>query len=207
MSNPINTYFISDLHFGHENVIKFDNRPFRDLEHMHRVLINNWNSIVRPKDVIYVIGDIGLCKGEILYNIIKQLNGMKILIMGNHDKNSPTFYLRAGFSSVQYSASIMVAKEIVTMNHYPLLGVPYEDTTGMKGSLETDNWHKEHKFAKYALNDCGQFMHIHGHVHVDKKDRMRGKQYNVCAKANGYKPVSMIEIQRQVQIKKDRQNG
>ena len=51
-------YFTSDLHFGHENVIRFNNRPFRDEREMSRVLITNYNSIVRPDDTVYLLGDL-----------------------------------------------------------------------------------------------------------------------------------------------------
>ena len=54
-----NIYFTSDWHVGHDNVLKFDNRPFKDVDHMHRVLINNYNSTVKPDDVCYFLGDMG----------------------------------------------------------------------------------------------------------------------------------------------------
>ena len=51
-------YFTSDLHFGHENVIRFNNRPFRNEREMSRVLITNYNSIVKPDDTVYLLGDL-----------------------------------------------------------------------------------------------------------------------------------------------------
>lgn len=45
-------YYITDLHFDHTNVIKFDNRPFKDVEEMNNALINNWNSVVKKSDNI-----------------------------------------------------------------------------------------------------------------------------------------------------------
>ena len=50
-------YYISDLHFDHTNVIKFDNRPFKDVEEMNNALIHNWNSVVKKNDIVYVLGD------------------------------------------------------------------------------------------------------------------------------------------------------
>ena len=49
--------YISDLHFGHRNVIGFDHRPFSDVEEMDRVLISLWNSRVSKDDEVYIIGD------------------------------------------------------------------------------------------------------------------------------------------------------
>ena len=77
--------YISDLHFGHKNVIKFDNRPFSDVEEMDRYMIDCWNSRVQEDDMVYIVGDI--CyrshKGAEWY--LSQLRGHKILILGNHD--------------------------------------------------------------------------------------------------------------------------
>ena len=36
--------YISDLHLGHANVIKFDGRPFADVDEMDRMLIEMWNA-------------------------------------------------------------------------------------------------------------------------------------------------------------------
>ena len=47
-------YYIADLHLGHENVIRFDNRPFADLEEMHRTIIDNWNRTVTAGDTVYI---------------------------------------------------------------------------------------------------------------------------------------------------------
>ena len=46
-------YYISDLHIGHANVIKFDNRPFADITEMNNKIIENWNARVRTDDTVY----------------------------------------------------------------------------------------------------------------------------------------------------------
>ena len=50
-------YYIADMHFGHENVIHFDGRPFADTEQMDEVLIQNWDERVTADDTVYVLGD------------------------------------------------------------------------------------------------------------------------------------------------------
>src|SRR6266853_1570130 len=120
-------YFTSDWHIGHANCLKFDMRPFTDLDHMHRVLVNNYNSTV-PKDGIgYFLGDMGLCASGLLKGIIDQLNGTKILIWGNHDGGVQAMY-NVGFDAVLCSASILIAGEVVTLSHHPLPGIVREDT-------------------------------------------------------------------------------
>lgn len=53
-------YYISDLHLFHEATIKFDNRPFQNLEEMHETIMKNWNSKVTNGDTVYILGDISL---------------------------------------------------------------------------------------------------------------------------------------------------
>lgn len=50
-------YYIADMHFGHQNVLRFDNRPFADANQMEEALIHNWNERVTPEDTVYVLGD------------------------------------------------------------------------------------------------------------------------------------------------------
>lgn len=78
-------WFIADTHFNHGNVIRYDNRPFRSINHMESELITNWNNVVKPDDIVYHIGDFAFGTLEMQRNLISRLNGYKILIRGNHD--------------------------------------------------------------------------------------------------------------------------
>lgn len=80
-------YFTSDLHFGHSNIIKYCNRPFRDTKEMEEILIRNWNDIVTPEDSVFVLGDVFFCGREHAKDILDRLNGFKYLCRGNHDPN------------------------------------------------------------------------------------------------------------------------
>ena len=54
------TWFTSDLHFGHANIIEYSGRPFRDVDHMNRALIERWNALVQPADTVWVLGDVAM---------------------------------------------------------------------------------------------------------------------------------------------------
>lgn len=79
-------FYISDWHFGHKNVLAFDNRPFKSIEEMNNELIRRWNDVVSDGDIVYILGDMFWCTPSKAAPIMDQLNGQKFLIKGNHDK-------------------------------------------------------------------------------------------------------------------------
>lgn len=81
-----NTYFTSDVHWGHKNIIKYSNRPFGSVEEMNRQLIENWNARVKPDDYVFSLGDFSFMKIGQVIEILKQLNGNIYMILGNHDE-------------------------------------------------------------------------------------------------------------------------
>lgn len=77
------TFLIADTHFDHKNVITYENRPWPTVEEMNEEIIRRWNSIIRPEDRVYHLGDVSMNRNGLL--LAAQLNGRKILIKGNHD--------------------------------------------------------------------------------------------------------------------------
>ena len=78
--------FTSDLHLGHRNVIKFCNRPFENEKEMNEKLIENWNSVVDEKDIIFVLGDtFWFNDSHVIKKVLNKLNGIIYIIPGNHD--------------------------------------------------------------------------------------------------------------------------
>lgn len=190
-------FFTSDWHVGHKNVIDFDKRPFTSLEHMHRVLINNYNSTVKRGDICYFLGDMGLCKSEELKKVMSKLNGTKVLILGNHDKNTYSMYDN-GFDVVLNAGIFYIGDKRISMSHCPLPGIKREDVTDMKGAESGENWHGENRHHRFMINDVSVDFHLHGHIHsgphCDKEIRS-DRQFDVGVAANGYKPVSISEIE------------
>ena len=112
-------YYIADMHFGHENVIHFDDRPFADTEQMDEVLIQNWNERVTSEDTVYVLGDAFWKNEENSIRIIQQLNGHKHLIQGNHDRVKGK--LRPYWESIEQYAEVNDENRLVILSHYPIL--------------------------------------------------------------------------------------
>ena len=116
-------YFISDLHFGHKNVLAFDNRPFDNIEQHDQMLIDNWNRVVDIDDDVYILGDISWYNVTRTLEIFNSLNGNIHLIKGNHDaKLLKGAMLRERFMEiVDYKELFWEddGKKIV-LSHYPI---------------------------------------------------------------------------------------
>ncbi len=97
MSSTI--YLISDHHFGHENILKFTRadgsylRSFASVEEMDEFMIEAWNSVVRPQDHVYHLGDVAM-KQQSVNRMMPRLNGHKRLVRGNHDIFDTKMYMR-----------------------------------------------------------------------------------------------------------------
>ena len=96
-SSKPQTYLISDLHFDHENIIRYCARPFSDVEEMNKVLVENWNRIVSPNDTVYFLGDMSYGRDSHSSSFwVKKLNGKIVFIPGNHDRgieNMPNYQI------------------------------------------------------------------------------------------------------------------
>jgi len=79
------TYIWSDQHFGHQNIIKYSDRPFRDKFDMNEQMIANHNEVVGKNDICLWLGDIAFMGDDEANKILRRCNGYKILIVGNHD--------------------------------------------------------------------------------------------------------------------------
>lgn len=114
-------YYISDLHFCHTNILKFDNRPFQTLEEMHETIIANWNSRVSKTDTVYILGDFCWGKEEEWIPLLKKLYGHKVLIKGNHDLKNMSATLKKHFQSITDYKEITDNGCRVIMSHYPII--------------------------------------------------------------------------------------
>lgn len=116
-------YYIADLHFGHQNILSFDNRPFETVEENDNAIIARWNSAVGYDDDVYVLGDISWYNSTQTIEILKGLNGNKHLIRGNHDnKILKNPKLREQFVEItDYKEITNDSGKGLVLCHYPIL--------------------------------------------------------------------------------------
>lgn len=162
-------YFTSDLHLGHRGIIEMQKRPFADIHEMNRVLIYNYNAVVGKEDTVYILGDISHhLPVESANEMIRKLNGKKILIKGNHDKmyDSSLFEEICDFKTVSLSGRYFV------LMHYPMLSWPKKNS----GSIQIHG-------------------HIHGHEEYNLQNKKNGVlRYDVGVDANNFFPVSVKRV-------------
>lgn len=173
-------FFTSDTHFGHENIIKFCNRPFANAQEMNEALINNWNRVVGPDDTIFHLGDFAFGGSYLWNNMLDRLNGHIHLVIGNHDrKNLRQGYVQK-FDSIYPQLQINIDGRSVYLNHYPFLCYG--------GSYRGD------KDAVWQL-----FGHVHSGPFSTGKDDERLKmlfpyQYDVGVDNNNFTPISWEDV-------------
>lgn len=88
-----NKYVISDLHLGHKNILKYSG-PLRGgttSEEHDAWIIEQWNSVVRKSDLVYLLGDVAF--NEEALKKVGRLKGQKLLVRGNHDVLSTNKYM------------------------------------------------------------------------------------------------------------------
>jgi calcineurin-like phosphoesterase family protein len=112
-------FYIADMHLGHRNILRFDNRPFETVEEMEETIIHNWNGRVTEEDIVYVLGDAFWKSEKDSVRLIQRLNGHKHLIQGNHDRVHGR--LRFYWESIEHYAEIKDGNTLIILSHYPIL--------------------------------------------------------------------------------------
>ena len=168
-------YFTADTHFGHSNILRYTNRPFRSVTEMNAALCENWVAHVRERDHIYHLGDVlmphDFQETARLLEVLRKLPGRKFLIPGNHDHKylsllgwvfdeilPPIHELKVQTLDKKRTYSLVLA-------HYPLTA-----------------WNKSHHGA----------LQLYGHVH----GRFLGNQQqtDVGVDVWNYAPVTLDQI-------------
>ena len=138
---------------------------------MNEVLIENWNSVVKPDDLVYHLGDVGMHEPS---KYLKRLNGKKVLIKGNHDSPSQ---MKGCFEQVLDSAVLEIGGNKVNLSHYP-----YRENVGPYDG----------KFIFKMTKDDGKWL-LHGHTH-NSTPKIFQKSINLSVEHWNYKPASEWDI-------------
>lgn len=163
-------FITADTHFGHKEIITYENRPFQNVDEMNDAIIKNWNEHVAPNDTVFHLGDVGMCSKEVLKAILTKLNGTKILVMGNHDQElSVNEWMECGFTEV-YRYPI-IYHEFMVMQHEP----------------------------PQYINAATPFYYLYGHVHGTKMYPTISTQ-SACVSMErwNYTPADLEEIKQLV---------
>lgn len=179
ISDDSNVWFISDTHFGHKRIIQYCNRPWNhgkdengeiiatdeDVIAMDNEIIRRWNSVVKPDDIVWHLGDFALGGKQVAERVFPQLNGKINLVMGNHDHWKIDWYYGLGFNRV-YDRNVII-HDFVILTHTPLM---------------------------FLNNNC-PFFQIFGHVHDSTAYQTWTKNSCcVCVERHDYAPVSWKRI-------------
>lgn len=113
-------YFTSDTHFNHQNIIRYCARPFGSIEEMNAEIIRRCNEKVGKDDVLIHVGDFAMGKDwlENAKQILAQMNGYHIIVLGNHDR-SPKKMMEVGFKEVHTSLSLDSQYGKIFLRHAP----------------------------------------------------------------------------------------
>jgi calcineurin-like phosphoesterase family protein len=112
----MNYWFTSDHHFGHARIIELANRPFSCVQEMDEVMRERWNSIVRPGDTVFHLGDFAFADHE---TYLQRLNGQKRLTLGNHDHKNRVRKAK-GWNTIDSLLHVTVADIPLVLCHYAL---------------------------------------------------------------------------------------
>lgn len=176
-------WVISDTHFLHNNIVKYQNRP----EDHNKIMFENWNKVVGINDTVIHCGDLsaGVGKHENGYEILKQicnnLNGRKIMVRGNHDHYTEEQYNELGFEIIDNN----YIHGGILFCHYP---------------PKIDQWVKERykpiieEIIKTKLDKTINFV-VHGHSHNTKYPDLE-YCFNATVERINYTPINLNEIKR-----------
>lgn len=183
-------FVTSDHHFGHARIIELARRPFASVDDMNRVMIERWNETVAPDDVVLHLGDLALGRIEASIHLTRELNGIKLLVPGNHDRVSTAtqtgraierfshMYADAGWSILPEVLDGLRRGRRLRASHFPYKG---------------DSQLADRHIAARPIDDGVPL--IHGHTH-DEEQFSSPAEFHVGVDASAFTPISLSVIDR-----------
>jgi calcineurin-like phosphoesterase family protein len=161
-------WFTSDTHFGHAKILIHDKRPYPDIETHDQALIDNWNKVVSPGDVVYHLGDVAWhTRDEKIELLLGSLNGTLILIMGNHDHANKKIIRHKRWAKVCDYLEVTISGQPIILYHYRMV-----------------IWNRAH-YGSWAL---------HGHSHGSLPVNLHAKTFDVGTMCWDYTPISFEQV-------------
>jgi calcineurin-like phosphoesterase family protein len=170
------TFFSSDPHYDHRNIIEYCGRPFNDVDHMNETMIERWNEVVGDDDLVYLLGDFTLGAPETWAKFAHRLRGRNLLVPGNHDRLRITdsgAKKAAGFEVLDSNLVVPVDGLNLWLNHFPLR------------SHDRRGYHRPLAPGDYDVALCG-----HAHQHW----RVHDGVVNVGVDVWDFRPISLADI-------------
>ncbi len=166
--------FTADTHFGHAGALGLYRRPFASVAEMDEAMVERWNQVVGPADVIWHLGDFAVRQPPArVHDLLRRLHGRKHLIAGNND--GPGTIGDDGWDSVQHYAEITVDGVALVLCHYA-----FRTWRGLgKG-----------------------WLNLHGHSHGRLKPQAR--QIDVGVDIWDFRPIGLEQLRRNVGQRKGR---
>ena len=189
MTRFVNRFVISDHHLGHTNSwekFKLEDgsplRPFSSNEEMNETMIERHNAKVKEQDTVYFLGDVVINKKYL--ELVKRMNGRKILVRGNHDIFKDEEYREVGFEQL-HGVRVFVDKFI--LSHIPL--------------------HPDCVTERFRVN-------VHGHLHANQVMSWQvidedivykpdPRYLCVCVEQTDYTPLHFDEVEERIQDRWD----
>ena len=181
-----NIWFSADQHFEHENIIRYNNRPFHSVQEMTRALMASHLETVRAFDTVYWLGDLLFMGAKIPH--FAKTHTHTVLIRGNHDKATAEEYQKAGIREVANSLEIEYEGEKITLVHNP---VPLLAEEAKRQGVEVTGMMWDNPIVQILAESLPTKVFC-GHVHTLFKHY--GQLVNVGVDVWDYRPVSIQEV-------------
>ena len=175
-------YFTSDLHFGSDNTIKFDNRPFKHSKQFINKTIKTWNKTITKEDTLYVIGDFidyhedTKDRWKESLNLIKKVRTNVILIIGNNEKRVIKLYFDDNFEKFKEYCISIGFKNVFESANITIGNIPF---------------HVVHKPKDRKEDTLNLFGHSHRAMGLYKP-----YGFNIGCDLNNYQPFSESDIKK-----------